>query len=165
IPHEDEAEVALARLVDGRARAVRKVAAAEDERGDAERTQMRFERRLVEGSPARLVDEHLARPDVLDAAGQEKLRLESGRAGGEEAGTSKGWPSRVSCCVSIVTSATEAKSGARYGSVTPLAAPERDRLGEVAALVGGLVGIQVRVVRLQEAAPAGHELARRALVR
>src|SRR5437773_6807755 len=83
----------------------------------------------------------------------------------EVPGTSKGWPSRVSCCVSIVTSATEAKSGARYGSVTPLAAPERDRLGEVAALVGGLVGIQVRVVRLQEAAPAGDELARRALVR
>src|SRR6266403_57520 len=77
----------------------------------------------------------------------------------------KGWLSRVSCCVSIVTSALEAKSGAIYGSVTPLAAPERDRLGEVAALVGGLVGIQVRVVRLQEAAPAGHELARRALVR
>src|SRR5438046_9820 len=79
--------------------------------------------------------------------------------------TSKGWPSRVSRCVSIVTSALEAKSGAIYGSVTPLAAPERDRLGEVAALIGGLVGIQVRVVRLQEAAPAGHELARRALVR
>src|SRR5216117_2608509 len=83
----------------------------------------------------------------------------------EVPGTSKGWPSRVSCCVSIVTSATEAKSGARYGSVTPLAAPERDRLGEVAALVGGLVRIQVRVVRLQEAAPARHELGPRALAR
>src|SRR3989442_8477202 len=45
------------------------------------------------------------------------------------------------------------------------AAPERDRLGEVAALVGALVRMQIRVVRLQEAAPAGHELARRALAR
>src|SRR5207247_2429395 len=59
------------------------------------------------------------------------------------------------------------KSGAReLGSTGPgSAAPERDRLGEVAALVGGLVRIQVRVVRLQEAAPARHELARRTLVR
>src|SRR5437867_4815164 len=67
----------------------------------------------------------------------------------------------------MVTSATEAKSGAReLGSTGPgSAAPERDRLGEVAALVGGLVRIQVRVVRLQEAAPARHELARRTLVR
>src|SRR5438477_1353065 len=67
----------------------------------------------------------------------------------------------------MVSSATEAKSGAReLGCTGPgSAAPERDRLGEVAALVGGLVRIQVRVVRLQEAAPARHELARRTLVR
>src|SRR2546428_6332766 len=94
----------------------------------------------------------------------------SGRISGSAAevpGTSNGWPSSVSRCVSIVTSATEAKSGAReLGSTGPgSAAPERDRLGEVAALVGGLVRIQVRVVRLQEAAPARHELARRTLVR
>src|SRR5207247_4138738 len=82
---EDEAEVALARHVDGRARAVTEVAPREHERGDAERTQVRFERRLEEGAPARLVDDHLAGPGVLDAAGEEKLRVEAGRVRGDQA--------------------------------------------------------------------------------
>src|SRR2546428_2578381 len=102
-------------------------------------------------------------PGAGNAAASRRI---SGSAA-EVPGTSNGWPSSVSRCVSMVTSATEAKSGAReLGSTGPgSAAPERDRLGEVAALVGGRVRIQVRVVRLQEAAPARHELGRRALAR
>src|SRR2546428_13493416 len=95
-------------------------------------------------------------PGAGNAAASRRI---SGSAA-EVPGTSNGWPSSVSRCVSIVTSATEAKSGAReLGSTGPgSAAPERDRLGAVAAHLGGLVRVQVRVLRLHAPGPDRHEL-------
>src|SRR5439155_14576463 len=94
---EDEAKVALARLVDGRARAVREVAPREHERGDAERTQVGLERRLEEGAPARLVDDRLARPDALDAPARRSSVSSRGALAGtrSEASSAPGEPART----------------------------------------------------------------------
>src|SRR5712692_5144926 len=73
ILYQHETEVALAGFVDRRARAVRKIAAAEGQRIDAQARQMRFERRLEERAPARLIDSPLARPELLHST-REQLR-------------------------------------------------------------------------------------------
>src|SRR5262245_46005016 len=45
------------------------------------------------------------------------------------------------------------------------AAPERDRVGETTALLGRLVGVEIRMIALQEAAPGGGEFDMRRLRR
>jgi hypothetical protein len=57
--NQHDAEVPLACLVDGSPRAVREVAATEDERGDVPLAQVRLKACLVERTPSGFVDHHL----------------------------------------------------------------------------------------------------------
>ena len=77
VADQNEAKVALARLVDRCARAVGKVAAREHECGDAILAQVVLERRSVERPPARLVHRHLARTKRLHATREQQLVVEA----------------------------------------------------------------------------------------
>src|SRR5436305_770175 len=59
IGYDDQAEIALARLVKSGSRAVREVAATEGDRGNAQIPKVPLEPSAVEGAPARLVEHDL----------------------------------------------------------------------------------------------------------